>query len=135
MKTIFFSPPPIPRPTGVSADPGCDLVKKISPLRQRMIEDMNLHVLPPGFHKVRFYGFFSPSYKKLYSSLRMELATLNFYRSDNSDSDSIKPIAQYWRICPNCKAGKLRTLGHIFFKKNIFLYCRPPPNENIKSRS
>ena len=94
-----------------------------------------MHILPPGFHKVRFYGFFSPSYKKLYSSLRMELATLNFYRSDNSDSDSIKPIAQYWRICPNCRAGKLRTLGHIFFKKNIFLYCRPPPNENIKSRS
>jgi hypothetical protein len=89
-----------------------------------------MHILPPGFHKVRFYGFFSPAYKDIYSSLRMELAKLNFYGSLNSQTDSLNPTTDYIHICPNCKIGILRTIGHIYFKKNISFY-RPPPNENI----
>jgi len=79
------------------------------------------HTLPSNFHKVRFLGYFSPSYKSIYSSLRMELYKLNYYESLESDSDSMNVVTDYSRICPNCKMGTLRTIGHVYFnKKGIF---------------
>jgi hypothetical protein len=93
------------------------------------------HTLPPGFHKVRFYGFFSPSYKTIYSSLRMELCKLNLYRSLESDSDPLNVISNYLPICPNCKMGILRTIAHIYFRNKIPFTNRPPPNEKNKSLS
>jgi len=93
------------------------------------------HTLPAKFHKVRFFGFFSPSYKTIYSSLRMELGKLNPDESLNSDSHSLNFISHYPHICPHCKRGILRTIGHVYFRKKIPFYLRPPPYEKIKSSS
>lgn len=93
------------------------------------------HVLPSGFHKVRFFGFFSPSYKSLFTTLRMALEILNWYKPLESDSDSIDNHSNYSRICPYCKIGILRTIGHVYFKKNTLFTNRPPPDEKNKRLS
>lgn len=91
------------------------------------------HTLPSGFHKVRFFGFFSPSYKSIYVSLRMELLKLNFYGSSEYGFGSRKVISDFPRICPHCKIGILRTIGHIYFRKKFLFINRAPPHEKNKS--
>jgi hypothetical protein len=91
------------------------------------------HTLPPGFHKVRFFGFFSPSYKKILSSLRFELHKLNYYGSGDKGGFSQKGKYDCPRICPYCKIGILRTIGHIYFRKKFLFINRAPPHEKNKS--
>jgi hypothetical protein len=93
------------------------------------------HTLPPKFHKVRFFGFFSPSYSTTCSSLRLELLKLNPYSSLISHSLSPNLTPTYLHICPICKIGILRTIGHIYFRKKSPFYYRPPPHDNIKTSS
>lgn len=91
------------------------------------------HTLPSKFHKVRRYGFFSPSYKSIYASLRMELLKLNFYGPLEYGGDSPKIISDFPRICPNCRIGILRTVVRIYLRKKTLLINRPPPYEKNKS--
>jgi hypothetical protein len=91
------------------------------------------HTLPSKIHKARLYGFFSPSYKSIYASLRMELLKLNFYGQWEYGFDSLKVISDFPRICPNCKIGILRTVAHIYLRKRILFIDRAPPNEKNKS--
>ena len=82
------------------------------------------HVLPMGFHKVRYYGFLAPAYKQIFYSLKLVLE--NSTNKTPSYSEPIKP-AEYLRKCPKCKTGKMVVILHIFHKKNSLLLVRPPP--------
>lgn len=77
------------------------------------------HVLPRGFHKVRYYGFFSPAYRDILHSLKYVLA----------DANTIAPqrATKYHRKCPRCKTGNMIVKVHIFYKRHVILFARPPP--------
>jgi hypothetical protein len=89
------------------------------------------HVLPSKFHKIRSYGFLSPSFKYIYLSLRFQLLQMNLYHPSHSTSDSQKFISDYPRICPHCNIGILTTIVHFFWKKNPHFIYRPPPNDTF----
>jgi hypothetical protein len=84
------------------------------------------HVLPRGFHKVRYYGFLAPKYKKIFYSLKLILETSNRKGIDKlGGSDT----GNYLRRCPKCKLGMMRVVVHIFYRKTTLLFARPPPWE------
>jgi DNA-directed RNA polymerase subunit RPC12/RpoP len=61
------------------------------------------HVLPSGFHKVRYYGFFSPSSRKKLLRVRMFLFQGSKYPVPATEEKK-KPIL----ACTNCGSVKLR---------------------------
>ncbi len=79
------------------------------------------HVLPRGFHKVRYYGFFSPAHQDVLYSLKV---TFTLARTN-----TIAPqrLINYHRKCPRCKTGNMIVKIHIFHKKHVILFVRPPP--------
>jgi len=82
------------------------------------------HVLPKGFHKVRYYGFLTPKYKKTFYSLKLILKTSNRKVIDKLEGSD---TGNYFRRCPKCKLGIMRVEVHIFYRKTILLFARPPP--------
>lgn len=94
-----------------------------------------LHVLPSGFHKVRFLGFFSPSYKKIYSSLKLELSKLNPDQVSESTPKFLNQGQNSYFICPYCKCATLRTLHHFYYRNGTRFLYRPPPHEKNKCLS
>ena len=82
------------------------------------------HVLPMGFHKVRYYGFLAPKHKQSFNSLKLMLEKSTSKKP--SCSEPIKPV-KYLRKCPKCKTGKMVVILHIFHKKNSLILVRPPP--------
>lgn len=84
------------------------------------------HVLPKGFHKVRYYGFLAPKCKKIFYSLKLILEISN---SNKRLIDEVEgsDIGNYLRRCPKCKAGMMRVEVHIFYKKTTLHLVRPPP--------
>lgn len=57
------------------------------------------HVLPEGFHKVRYFGLWSPANRKTLRALQQQLA--NKQRKE----EPAKPVAATGRICPCCRKG------------------------------
>jgi hypothetical protein len=82
------------------------------------------HVLPMGFHKVRYYGFLAPKHKQSFNSLKLMLENSN--SQTPSYPEPVKPT-KYLRKCPNCETGNMVVILHIFHKKNSLLLVRPPP--------
>lgn len=82
------------------------------------------HVLPLGFHKVRFYGFMASRNKCILQSLKFELT-----KSKESTPQKSSPTAPYknFRCCPRCKRGTMAVVEHAFHTKNGLLVVRPPP--------
>ena len=93
------------------------------------------HVLPRGFHKVRFLGFFSPSYKKIYSSLKLELSKLNPDQVSESTPNSHDQGQHPYRICPNCQCATLKTDFYFYYRNGTPFLYRPPPHEKNKRLS
>jgi hypothetical protein len=70
------------------------------------------HVLPKGFVKVRYYGLFSPGFRKPLAILRkqLEIATPRFFSpeencQDNSQADTPQPVPSspsHFPRCPVC---------------------------------
>ena len=82
------------------------------------------HVLPKGFHKVRYYGFLTPKYKQAFYSLKLRLEICNGKIIDKSEK---KDAGNYYRRCPKCKLGIMVVYVHIFYRRNGLLLVRPPP--------
>lgn len=74
------------------------------------------HVLPRGFHKVRYYGLWAPANKQLRQSLQIALATeipsAMFAATVVESQQSTAPATQPARTCPRCQNGQL-VLSHI----------------------
>ena len=76
------------------------------------------HVLPKGFVKVRYYGIFSPAWRKRLATLRLRLGGESLPIPDNDDADKQKEVdipANPVR-CPKCgramlKGQRLRARG------------------------
>jgi hypothetical protein len=86
------------------------------------------HVLPKGFHKIRYYGLWHPSRREQAARARLLLqldqptaqdgaASVSEPRDDATDpspaSDKVEPV----RICPSCKEGRLVQVGRLYPKQ------------------
>lgn len=91
------------------------------------------HVLPPGVHKVRYYGFLAPGARHTLHSLR---AVLN--ENITAPQPSQHPQSQShhllsannchnYRKCPICKIGNMVVIKHFFYRKYSSFCSRPPP--------
>jgi hypothetical protein len=110
------------------------LIKAAAYALQKLMADEGFrrflqHVLPRGFHKVRYYGFFAPAHRDVLHSLKVTLTLAHankippqrliyYHRNSNSNRN---------RKCPRCKTGNMSVKIHIFYKKHVILFVRPPP--------
>ena len=62
------------------------------------------HVLPKGFHKVRYFGFLHPTNKKTLKRLQLLLWERDRKRTAELEQD-IPAITEIVKICPCCKEG------------------------------
>ncbi len=71
------------------------------------------HVLPSGFHKVRYYGLWSPGNRRLLRQVQLRLGSIQPVRESDSSqptlaSDEAGPeLSSRGLACPHCKAGTL----------------------------
>ena len=79
------------------------------------------HVLPKGFVKVRYYGFFSPGLRARLASLRTQLDRLQPDQpsSDDADPQAIEQPMDHL-LCPSCGQDMQK-------KKTIPAYEHKPP--------
>jgi len=71
------------------------------------------HVLPEGFHKVRYYGLLAPSNRHLLETARGLLATSDYqWAISRWEHPNISPV---WEPmpCPSCKTGRLIFIGTV----------------------
>jgi Putative transposase/Transposase zinc-binding domain len=81
------------------------------------------HVLPKGFHKVRYYGIFAPSNRRLLNELKSSLEEINpiVPQSVCEATKKISCPAPTLFACPYCKKGTL------FLMAVCFRQYRAPP--------
>jgi hypothetical protein len=85
------------------------------------------HVLPTGFHKIRYYGFGAPSNRHILKALKVALIPhgknkkipiqLQHHTAYHNQSLSNAPQYSQYRKCPICKIGNMVVMAQIFFKK------------------
>ncbi|MBF0547738.1 MAG: transposase [Candidatus Riflebacteria bacterium] len=63
------------------------------------------HVLPSGFHKARYYGFFSPGRRKEFFRIRMILFQSSGYPIPAPEEKKVPILA-----CTNCGSSELRLI-------------------------
>lgn len=69
------------------------------------------HVLPRGFHKVRYYGLWRPAAASLRARLQLALAPATMpFTSAASVLPSTTPVSAPLSTCPRCELGTLRLL-------------------------
>jgi len=84
-------------------------VKILTLSADEFIRRFLLHVLPKGFKKIRFYGFWSNSLKnKQLDSLRNEFGQISRQSKVKGQAQDKEEI-----ICPRCARGHLRIVGTI----------------------
>lgn len=71
------------------------------------------HVLPRRFHKIRYYGLFSPSKRLALKRLRRHLHLLavteaSIHEDRKEEAQSLTPR---WRSCPQCTQGLMVVIG------------------------
>jgi hypothetical protein len=69
------------------------------------------HVLPQGFHKVRYYGILSPSNRHLLKKAKELLETTPAETDIPSKQQRTIPTPLEPMICPSCKTGRLFLIG------------------------
>ena len=67
------------------------------------------HVLPQGFHKVRYYGLLSPANRSTLKRVQLLLAQRRKITSDDSEDKPTKPLAHH--ICPCCSEGLMVVIS------------------------
>jgi putative transposase len=84
------------------------------------------HVLPAGFHKVRYFGLWNPAKRQVAARVRLLLLpeSKTTPRSaeaigdvDNSSLDNNHGNAGKERTCPFCKIGRLVYIGRVYPKQ------------------
>lgn len=78
------------------------------------------HVLPKGFHKVRYYGIFAPSNRRLLNELKSSLEETNL-TPPQPVREKTTPRTPMPFTCPYCKKGTL------FLAAVCFRQYRAPP--------
>ncbi|MGV8074264.1 MAG: transposase [Syntrophobacteraceae bacterium] len=81
------------------------------------------HVLPRGFHKVRYYEILEPSNRHLLAKAK-ELLADSAVSKPGSDGDApvaTSPALPPPMLCPSCK------MGHLFFIGIVTPKGRSPP--------
>jgi len=82
-----------------------------------------LHILPPGYRKIRHYGILASRYKPSLRSQQMQMAVYPKAKQNVLQEKAVNPAFAIDQ-CPCCKTGKMiRMLG---FEANA-----PPPYETI----
>lgn len=78
---------------------------------QEFIRRFLLHVLPPRFHKVRYFGILSPSWRKRIKTIRQTLGHFEEEEQsqDQTDTESTEGTPEE-PMCPFCHEGHLRLL-------------------------
>jgi hypothetical protein len=74
------------------------------------------HVLPEGFHKVRYYGFFSPSNRHLLEAINrlcVEVLTHTKQGPAASDDKGACLSPQPAHTCPHCHSGRLISICRV----------------------
>jgi len=89
------------------------------------------HVLPNGFHKVRYYGLWAPTNHKHLHRLREELATSDLAKepdqTEQPNHDELeKPHRPESTLCPLCQKGNLRWVSQVP-RSQIPSGARAPP--------
>jgi hypothetical protein len=78
------------------------------------------HVLPTGFHKVRYYGLLSPTNRVSLQRVQLQLAERHRNKEENrQEAEQDTP----WRICPCCQGGVMVIISWLPRR------ARSPPNE------
>ena len=74
------------------------------------------HVLPQGFHKIRYYGFFAPAVREKYrplldSMLAKQDADARAMRNEKkAGEEQPKFLSTFKPLCPRCKKGHMVTV-------------------------
>lgn len=72
------------------------------------------HVLPKGFHKVRYYGLWHPRRRALAQQVRLLLARQRPAQpSALQPANPPKPLAPFQPVCPKCGCRELEYIGPI----------------------
>jgi hypothetical protein len=75
------------------------LNKEMSIAAAEFIRRFLLHILPHGFNKIRFYGFWAGKLKKdVFRRIRSEMADDNKIKADSEDEPEVNSYS-----CPHCK--------------------------------
>ena len=96
---------------------------QVSP--QEFIRRFLQHVLPRGFHKVRYYGLWHPSKQKQVKQVQLLLSTVQVNNevitSDAVSNESELPSLDVHEgvLCAHCKIGHLILVKKLFRKKSM----------------
>jgi len=82
------------------------------------------HVLPKGFHKVRYYGFLHPANKKTLRRLQLLLWERDHKRADEA-KQGIAAGTKATKVCPCCKEGIMVVVSLLPRRSRS-----PPPEKN-----
>jgi len=96
-------------------------VRKMSLSADEFIRRFLLHVLPPGFMKIRYFGFLSNNNKKQTIPLLRKLIDPNAKLPEKTKETIIEIIFRLTgediTCCPECKKGKMRMIKKISKQK------------------
>ncbi len=95
--------------------PGGAQTKTMTVSAEEFIRRFLQHVLPAGVHKVRYYGLWSPSYRKNLCKVQQ---TLTASKNDpqvrfEASTDLETPPSSEPRKCPHCQTGTLIWIGRL----------------------
>lgn len=68
------------------------------------------HVLPAGFHKVRYYGLLSPANRRLLNQVRLSLTLGQPAKNTEPEPKAENSPSRAYAVCPCCKVGIMRFL-------------------------
>jgi len=96
-------------------------VREMSLSANEFIRRFLLHVLPPGFMKIRYFGFLSNNNKKQTIPLLRKLIDPNAKLPEKTEETIIEMIFRLTgediTCCPECKKGKMRMIKKISKQK------------------
>ena len=91
--------------------------KTMTLLAQEFIRRFLQHVLPKGVHKVRYYGLWNPSQRRLLNQVRVVLARdariQTTPETNLPDEEASARSIPEGKTCPQCGQGRLVCIGHI----------------------
>lgn len=94
--------------------------KKMTLSGEEFLRRFLQHVLPEGFHKVRYYGLWAPANRKLLHQIQL------VYSSDHPSSPPEKKAADCDYKCPRCREGTMQLVSLLFGERRE-LRPRAPP--------
>lgn len=97
-------------------------INDITITHMEFIRRFLMHVLPPGFQKIRYYGFLNNRYKKVNLKLICKLTGKELFKSLYNGLNCEDLLLAIWNvnvhICPNCGCEHFRHAGRTFHNRN-----------------